>query len=220
MSIVLRRYGPLILTFLLGMTALINSYVKIGQPYLGNAVKELSAAATIIATFMIWVGTFNLFYVESRDFMREKGTGIKRFFHLMVMGIIVLLSFIGFYYGQGSPEYNQWSYFITSRGEATAYSMLFFTALGACYRQCRIRSLESGLIGIFAFVIIFSITPTWKAFIPGLGDFGVKFILGVWNRSAQRSIFIGTSIAGIVVTLRTLLGKERGFLGLASEESA
>ena len=59
-SVIYRRTIPVAITFVIGAFMVYNQYIAIGKEQLEPLAAEIAAAATIITTFMYFVGSVNL----------------------------------------------------------------------------------------------------------------------------------------------------------------
>ena len=92
---------------------------------------------------------------------------------------------------------------------ATMFSLLAFYMVSAAFRAFRIRSAEAALMMISALAVMLAQMPPVQSALPEAVSFR-QWILTTINTGAQRAIFIGSGLAGLVVGLRIWLGVERG----------
>lgn len=96
---------------------------------------------------------------------------------------------------------------------AAAYALTGFYIISALYRSFKARNYESALLLVSASILLLKNAPIGEAIlgkgIVTLGD----WIMGVPNAAGNMAILIGFAIGVIILSLRTLLGMERGFLG-------
>jgi hypothetical protein len=119
--------------------------------------------------------------------------------------------------GPSSDQYN-WlynaSYFALS---ATVYSSLGFYMTSGLYRALRFKNIESGIFLVVGLVVLAKNAPAMAVYFPVLGTW-VSFISDVLTTSAQRGIMIGGALGAISLGIRTMTGRETGFLGKLTEE--
>jgi hypothetical protein len=103
--------------------------------------------------------------------------------------------------------------------EATVMSLLGFYLTYAAYRAFRIRSVEATVMMLSAAVVILGSDAFGNWLTGGWLARAAEFDNGVLNSGMQRGLSFGISIATIAVSLRILLGLERGIVDLPAEAS-
>jgi hypothetical protein len=105
--------------------------------------------------------------------------------------------------------------------KSTIYALLAFFVASAAYRAFRLRSLEATLLLVAAFIVLLGRTPFGVGLTAWLPD-SVSFLrideLSMWimkvpNTAGWRAILIGIALGVIAMSLRLILGIERGALG-------
>ncbi|OQX92568.1 MAG: hypothetical protein B6D58_02470 [candidate division Zixibacteria bacterium 4484_95] len=103
----------------------------------------------------------------------------------------------------------------------TMFSILAFFVASASYRAFRAKSREATILLIAAFIILLGRTPIGDYitfWLPGWLNFFHIPILANWimaipNLAGQRAIMIGISLGVVSMSLRLILGIERGYIG-------
>ena len=111
--------------------------------------------------------------------------------------------------------------FVMSPLQSTMYSLLAFFVASASYRAFRAKNVEATILLLSAFVILLGRTPLGMALTAWIPDsFSIFQIpnMAIWimnspNLAGQRAIMIGIALGVISMSLRLLLGIERGYLG-------
>jgi hypothetical protein len=85
------------------------------------------------------------------------------------------------------------------------------------YRALRIKNVVSGIFLVVGLVVLARNAPALTVYFPFLGVWG-SFISDVLTTSAQRGIMIGGALGAISLGIRTMTGRETGFLGRLTEE--
>ena len=119
-----------------------------------------------------------------------------------------------------------WIYdYLITPCNATMFSLLAFYIASASYRAFRVRSREATALLAAALVVLLGRTPFGLALTSWLPD-SLGFLrlenLSVWiikvpNTAGQRAIMIGIALGVITMSLRLILGLERGLLGRGEE---
>jgi hypothetical protein len=100
---------------------------------------------------------------------------------------------------------------------STIYGLIAFYIISAAYRAFSARNAEAGLLIIFGILVMLKNAPVGEAIWTGFPVIGT-WIMSIVNTSAYRGIMMGIAIGGISLSLRTLLGQERAFLGGKTEK--
>jgi hypothetical protein len=84
------------------------------------------------------------------------------------------------------------------------------------YRALRAKNIESGLLLIVGIIALARNAPAVAAAFPPIIPWEA-WISAVPTTSAQRGIMIGASLGAIALGIRTMIGRETGFLGKLTE---
>jgi len=101
------------------------------------------------------------------------------------------------------------------------FSILAFFVASASYRAFRAKNREATILLITAFIILLGRTPVGHYvtfWLPSSLDFFhipvlANWIMAIPNLAGQRAIMIGISLGVISMSLRMILGIERGYMG-------
>jgi hypothetical protein len=85
------------------------------------------------------------------------------------------------------------------------------------YRALRIKNIESGIFLVVGLIVLAKNAPALTVYFPSLAD-AVAFISNILTTAAQRGIMIGGALGAISLGIRTMTGRETGFLGKLTEE--
>ena len=85
------------------------------------------------------------------------------------------------------------------------------------YRALRFKTVESGIFTIVGLVVLARNAPAFAVYFPVLKVWG-SFVSDVLTTSAQRGIMICGALGAISLGIRTMTGRETGFLGKMTEE--
>ena len=217
MSLVVKRYIPLAITFVMGIIMVIATYfLATGTPAREATTLLTGAVDVIVAT----AGVIGLIVL-----LRHHGVNVSRrskYWKYSVITIIgVVLYLIVCFYGVATHErflmwasppvewvYNE----IYAHMDATIFSLLAFFIASAAYRAFRLRSLEASVLLIVGALMLLGRAPiggaTWEGF-PNIAT----WLLNVPNTAGNRAITIGIAIGAILLAIRQLMGVERGYLG-------
>jgi len=221
MSTTLKKTIPVAIVFVVALIVMMDYFIvtpptdAAGKSWTSGAVKDLQNWGIILTAFSLGFGAVNLFYFHSKHISRR--TPDQWFFSLWLLIVIVIFTAVGVFTGPTSTSYN-WiynaSYFALS---ATVYSSLGFYMTSGLYRALRIKNIESAIFMVVGVIVLAKNAPALAVYSPALAAWG-SFIENVITTSAQRGIMIGGALGAISLGIRTMTGRETGFLGKLTEE--
>jgi hypothetical protein len=217
MSIIIRRNIPMALTLVVAVYMIYDQIFAVGKGMTAEISRELTAIVAVISTFMLFVGSFNMIYGEFRFFQKE--TGLRRYFRLYELAWMFGTMALGFYLGTGNEIYTHLQLYVSTNGEATAYSMLFLAYIAGLWRTYRIRSTESLAMVGAGFLMIMANTPLLQAILGSPLITLQWFLLQVVVKAMTRGIQIGAAVGATLLIFRTIAGKETGYLGALGAEA-
>jgi len=204
-----KRDIPLVITFLIGIIAVMDYY---------TTFESVKATFTIIknwgvvlAAFSLGLGAVNLFRVHGRRISVKASD-----WYLSAWLLLMLVLFVAVGLGTGQFEAGtqyQWIYnaLFLPLG-ATMYSSLAFYMAYGSYKVLRARNLDAFLLFITAIFVILGNTPIFPATVPTF--FHIReWIFTAIVGGAYRGIRIGVGIGAVVIGIRTLIGMETCYLG-------
>jgi len=221
MSVALKKSVPIIIVFLTAIVVMFDYFLVIpplteaGKSWTSATVANLQNWGIILTAFSLGFGAVNLFFFHGKHISRR--TKDQWQYSLWLLIVIVIFTTIGVLYGPTSDQYN-WlynaSYFALS---ATVYSSLGFYMTSGVYRALRLKNIESGIFLVVGLTVLAKNAPALTVYFPQLVT-AVSFISGILTTSAQRGIMIGGALGAISLGIRTMTGRETGFLGKLTEE--
>ncbi len=217
MSLVVKRYIPLAITFVMGIIMVIATYFFVPGTPERIASARLSGAVDIIVATAGVIGIVVL--------VRHHGLNISRrgrFWKYSILTIIgvVLYLIVGFYgiatherHLMLASEFFEWVYTdLYVHMDMTIFSLLAFFIASAAYRAFRLRSVEASVLLIVGSLMLLGRAPIggviWEGF-PVISD----WLLTVPNAAGNRAILLGIAVGAISLAIRQLIGVERGYLG-------
>jgi len=212
MSLLVRRQIPILIVFVSALLVMVDYFLKI--PGTGPVVKDLQNWGIILTAFALGFGAVNLFYLHTRHISRR--TAGQWPFSIWLLLMIVVFAVIGVATGPTGPQYS-WlynaSYFALN---ATVYSSLGFYMTTGCYRALRARNAEAALLLVVGAIALLKNAPAVAVGIPVIIP-AEAWLSAIPTTSAQRGIMIGASLGAIALGVRTMIGRETGFLGRLTE---
>jgi len=222
MSVTLRKTIPVVIVFVTAMLVMLDYFIVIPPVDPVTAISWTSQMVThiqnwgvILTAFALGFGAVNLFYFHSKKISMR--TPNQWMFSLWLLIVIVIFTVVGVFTGPTSDQYS-WlysaSYFALS---ATVYSSLGFYMTSGLYRTLRAKNVESGIFMVVGMIVLARNAPALAVYFPVLRTWG-SFISDILTTSAQRGIMLGGALGAISLGIRTMTGRETGFLGRLTEE--
>ena len=217
--IFLRRTGPLILAFVVGVLGISVYYVP--HEASQNLEKELALWLRIVYAFSFFLGLVSLLNLHwSRIRQRLAGWGYSLVVYVS-FGIMFLFVIYNDGAGPFAPQADagsyQWMFLnVVVPCGATMFSLLAFFIASAAYRTFRARSPEAAILLVAAVIVMLGRVPI-GAFISDLLPTAAQWLMAVPNLAAKRGILLGVSLGVIATSLRIIFGIERAYLGGGEE---
>lgn len=96
--------------------------------------------------------------------------------------------------------------------QSTMFSLLAFFVASAAFRAFRVKNFEATVLLVAAFLVMLGRVPVGAAIWPGFTEIS-RWIMENINMPGSRAITFGTAIGMIAVSLKIILGIERGYMG-------
>lgn len=214
MSVVFKRTLPIVIVFATAMLFILEFFVTIPGIDFKSAATTVNNWGIVLTAFTLAFGAVNLFIFHGRHISRR--TKGQWPFSLWMLIVIVIFIAIGVSSGVSSSQYT-WlynaSYFALS---ATVYSSLGFYMTSGIYRALRAKNIESGLLLIVGIIALARNAPAVASAFPPIIPWEA-WLSAVPTTSAQRGIMIGAALGALALGIRTMIGRETGFLGKLTE---
>jgi hypothetical protein len=227
----IRRQMPLLITAIVGTVLVVSVFIP-HDPF-GRLGENFSVFFDIIAVFAFILGGGNLIRVHGNRIYRQKKDW--PFSIVTIVGFLVTLiagalkignpdGFRGDVAATGSLFTLIYDNIFTPL-QATMFAILAFFVASASYRAFRAKNKEATILLVTAFIILLGRTPagdyvtfwlpSWLSFfhVPNLAN----WIMAIPNLAGQRAIMIGISLGVVSMSLRVILGIERGYIGAEGE---
>jgi len=212
LSIVMKRYIPMGITAIFALI-LLTDYFLVLKP-LDNMGKTLINWGTLIAAYALFLGCAQLFRLHIRRVMRRNR---EWWLSIWTMLILIIFFLAGLYLGPTNETLSAWYTVISQSIGITTNAILAFYVFSASYRVLRIRTLEASALMLAAVFLMLTNAPIGAAISPLLPKIG-SWILDVPNKSAQQGIIMCIAVGTIALGIRTLIGRETGYLGITEGE--
>ncbi len=203
----LKRDLPVWLGFLGGMTVALETFLNIDIIKTGSRV--FLQWRVIIAAAALVLGGGNMVRIHLRKLSARKENWQ---YSVILLASLFILCAIGLTQGTKAPAYAFLFNNMYSPLGATVFSMNAFWLCSACYRAFRARNsmaivlLVSGILVILGSVGVGA--AMWNQ-LPVIGNWIMTFP----NSAAMRGMNMGAALGMVGVSLRVMVGLERGHLG-------
>lgn len=204
----LRSSLPIWLGVLGGGAVLLDLFVK--EPaFVKLLSKWFLEWRVILASFALTLGAGNLLRVHSnRIRLKSRDWGYSYITAVAVVGYAAL----GIIAKRTNPTYSFIFDNAYSPLSATVFSINAFYISTACYRAFRARNSHAAVLLISGVVVMLGSVGIGYAIWPGFNQL-TQWIMNFPNSAAMRGMNIGAALGIMGVSLRVILGLERGHLG-------
>lgn len=209
----MRRELPIFLVAIMVVIQVVEYVVKL--PVLNNVGAELRVWGTILAAFSMGVGLYGVLGSHIRNIQRR----VPKMWYWSAWWIIVYVVMVGIGFTLGTEYwFYQWLYDnVLVTLFMTMVSTTGFFILYAAFRAFRARTLEAALMLTSGVLVMMRNIPAIRIYAKPLYTIG-EWIYNVPTAGALRGITIGAALGMTILALRVMLGYERAFLAMPSEE--
>jgi len=164
----------------------------------------------ILASFALALGLGNLLRIHYRR-IEQKRQGW--WYSGVLLAAMVGYAILGIGWGRTHVAYSwvfDWAY---SPLSATVFSLNAFFLTTACYRAFRARNLQAAVLLISGVIVMLGKVGIGYAIWPGFSQIA-DWLMNQPNSAAMRGVNMGAAMGILGVSLRIILGLERGHLGV------
>lgn len=203
----LKRQLPLAVGFLSG--GIVVAAYFISNKSVGAWGSNMVSWRNIVAAFALTVGSINLIQAHFRKVARQ-----ERGWDSSVLLIISLVGFtaLGIAHGTTDPIYTWGFNYLYQPIYSAISSLLAFMITSASYRAFKVKDWQSVVLMATAVIVMLGQIGIGKAIYSGIPVWSA-WIMSVVNTAGMRGITIGGALGAVALSLRVLLGLERGYLG-------
>jgi hypothetical protein len=205
---VYRKQIPMAITFVIGFLSVFTFFFKTAQT--DYATQMTMNWGVLISAFAIILGAASAFLTSMNHVRkRTKGTWYLNAWLLVVMIVYIA---VGVVLTPSHPSYRALYDAVVPMVNTGMWGLTGAATASASIRCFRLKNVETTLIMIPAIVLVLMSTPLWDASWEGFA-IGGRWLLDVPSTAGNRGYIIGAAVGAIAVSLRTLIGKEVGYLG-------
>ena len=216
-----KKYLPIALCSAVGFLTLLTYYSP--HPAAGNFLEGASGWSNIIYAFAFVLGLLSMFSRHYGKIKRQAegwGYSVFVFIGFFIVFIPALISRGQLLRGAELTALG-WSFkFVYSALMSTMFSVLAFYMASILYRSFRIRSWQTLVLALSAFLVIAGKVPLgqlmWDRLLWWTGvEAGqvVQWLMSVPAVAGRRAIMLGIAVGVVAASLKLILGLERQYLG-------
>lgn len=204
----LRRDLPIWLGLLGGAVVVLELFLNV--PIIKEGSRQFLEWRVIMAAVALALGGGNMLRIHGRIVMQKKP---KWQYSLVLIVAMISVFVMGVFMGGIKTKHYLFMFDnMFSPLGSTVFSMNAFYIASACYRAFRIRNSQAAVLLVAGTLVMLGkvgIGATlWSKF-PVIGD----WIMNIPNSAAMRGMSMGAALGMVGVSIRIILGLERGHLG-------
>ncbi len=210
----MKRQGPIILAFAIGMLMLIQFFTP--AAFFKEAYNTILDWKQVVLGFTFILGTWSLIRYHYIKINRKRENWQYSYVTLAGLAITVLAALI---WKTAEGPYPWLFNNVQVPMQSTMFSLLAFFVASASYRAFRARTFHATLLLIAGALVMLGRVPI-GSYLSG-SIFGVKislvaisdWVLNVPNAAAKRGIMIGVGLGMTATAIKIILGIEQTYLG-------
>lgn len=210
MSQELRRTLPTAIAMILGVWFALDYFIDFG-PGISQISGFLSTFVSILAAGAMIVGGLSVIF----RYLSLVSKGENSWYAIIVIISCLVMFGSGIPIPSLEPAYQWMNTHVRDPVNLAAYAMVFFFITSAAFRSFRIRSLDTALMVIAAFLVFIMNAPMSGAIHPLLPVPG-EWLSNVPLFAVRRATTISTYMGIFLLWLRATLGMEKRTLGVES----
>ena len=198
---------PLAITIVLVLLEVADYFFQV--PVINSIARDVTVATLVMSACAIGIGIISLARIHVTRITKKRPHSLESAIMLATLAAFIL---VGAVLGSADPNYVYMFQNIIVPLDSTMFSLAGFFMASAAYRAFRARSNEALILLIAAVLVMLGQAPIgealWSGF-PGIS----QWILDVPNTAGVRALIMGIAIGMLSLTIRMLMGHERGYLG-------
>jgi len=198
---------PLGITIILVLLQVADYYFKV--PVINTAAANLTVAILVMSAIAVGIGIISLTRIHVRRIVGKRPHSLESAIMLITLAIFIL---VGAVLGSGDPSYVYMFQNIIVPLDSAMFSLAGFFMASAAYRAFRARSREALALLVAAVIVMLGQAPIGETFWSGFPVLS-QWILDVPNTGGVRALIMGIAIGMLSLTIRMLMGHEKGYLG-------
>jgi hypothetical protein len=210
----MKRTGPVLLGFLVGMLMLVQYFTP--NRWIEARYNNVLDWKQVVFGVTLILGVLSLLLHHGRIIGR-RGAGWG--YSAVTAGGLILMILAGAIFGKEHGPYPWIFDYVQSPMQSTLFALLAFYVASASYRAFRARSLHAGLLLTAGVIVMLGRVPLGEmlGFSAGGRFYSLAtlsdWVLAVPNLAAKRGIMIGVGLGMTATAIKIILGIERTYLG-------
>jgi hypothetical protein len=214
MSIILRRQIPTVLSLIIFGVLLFSTLIS-GEPTIAFLGLEFTKWSSIVSGMSVGLGIISLcIYHIPRIIRFENEPQLQWLYSISSLFFMFAFIITGLWFGNGSAQYAWWYDTFNAPIAGAAPFLSGFFIVPATYRSFKLKNWDSAALIIPAVIFIIYQTPMFSG-LPILSTVAL-WLLAYVTAATFRACIVIIGLGIIYLSLRTILGMEKGFLHEAS----
>lgn len=199
---------PSIIVTIVGLLLVVEYFFN--APFVSTIASEVKNWGVILGAGAIILGIVNIIAVNLRSVRSRKSDVVSI---LLLFVFLAIFATLGISQGTESSLYQKLYTSMYVPMATTIFSMKIFYMLSAAYRSFTARRVEAGIMLGISVIVLVTIVPLGEKLFP-FAPSVLSWLQNVPNVAGQRGILLGAALGSFMTALRTILGLERGNIGL------
>jgi hypothetical protein len=192
--------------FTAGTLMIFDFFVK--QATIADMATKALSWNIILAAFATALGGANLLRIHSR---RVSSRSPRWMLSGLLLASMFIYGAVGVAQGPNAPNYQFLWQNLFSPLSSTMFALNAFFIASAAARVFRVRTLQAATLMVCAFAVMIGNTGVGVAIWDGFPRSG-QWVMSVINVAGMRGIILGAALGAMGISLRVILGLERGHL--------
>jgi len=198
---------PLAITIILVLLEVADYYFAV--PVINTVAANFTVATLVMSAIAVGIGIISLGRIHVSRIVKRKPHSLESAIMLITLAAFIV---VGAVLGSGDPNYVYMFQNIIVPLDSAMFSLAGFFMASAAYRAFRARSREASILLVAAVLVMLGQAPIGEVFWSGIPQIS-QWILDVPNTGGVRALIMGIAIGMVSLTIRMLMGHEKGYLG-------
>ncbi|MGI6632280.1 MAG: hypothetical protein ACOX5M_04445 [Bacillota bacterium] len=203
----MKKTLPLVIGFLAGFVVIARYFSP--SEILDSWGSTVVMWRNLVAAFALGLGAVNLVQAHARKLSRRAPNWEAS---LMLLSSLVLFTVVGIWKGTDSPLYTWGFEYLYQPIYSGISSLLAFMITSASYRAFKVKDWQSAILMATAVIVMLGQVGVGSFLYKGMPALSA-WTMAIPNTAGMRGITIGGALGAIALSLRVLLGLERGYMG-------
>jgi len=208
MSFIRRTEIPITIAAIMTLIMLLDLFT--GDPTLRAASTMLQSWAIILAGFALGIGAVSLLRLHTTNIKRKRPGWYGSVLIIFFTAAVLVTGLMDLNLANPILRFILDNMYMRLYAAAWAFEGIFL--IYGLYRAFKIRNLDSLILSVTAFFCIIRNAAVAEVFFGPAAFAPGTWILDVPNLGGIRALMIASSLGILMLGLRTLLGKERGYI--------